>query len=85
MIYCRFTGLKDRCLAITRFNAPSSMDGSSSTDEVILTEQFTQQQVQDNLAEVLHPLLQSLYEKFNFFRLSFDYVAEELQHLRSHQ
>ena len=84
-VYCRFTGLKDRGLVITHFNAPSSMDGSSSTDEVVLTGQFTQQQVQDNLAEVLHPLLQPLYEKFNFFKLPFDYVAKELQHLRSNR
>lgn len=84
-VYCRFTGLKGRDLVITHFNAPSSMDGYSSTDEVVLTGQFTQQQVQDNLAEVLHPLLQPLYEKFNFFKLPFDYVAKELQHLRSNR
>ena len=82
-VYCRFTGLKGRHLAITRFNTPCSTNDSSSTDKVILKEQFTQQQVQDNLAEVLHSFLQPLYEKFNFFRLSSDYVSEELQHLRS--
>ena len=70
---------------ITHFNAPSSMDGSSSTDEVLLRGQFTQQQVQDNLTEVLHPLLQPLYEKFNFFKLPFDYVVEELQRLRNNR
>ena len=84
-VYCRFTGLKGRGLVITHFNAPSSMDGSSSTDEVVLKGQFTQQQVQDNLTEVLHPLLQLLYEKFNFFKLPFDYVVEELQHLRNNR
>ena len=36
-------------------------------------------------AEILHPFLQRLYEKFNFFELSFDYVAEELQRLRSNR
>ena len=61
------------------------MVSSSSTDEVTLTGQITQQQVQDNLAEFLHPLLQQLYEKFNFFRLPFDLVAEELQRLRSNR
>ncbi len=83
-VYCRFTGLKDRCLAVTRLNTLSYMDYyTSSTDEVILTGQITQQQVQDNLAEFLHPLLQRLYEKFNFFRLSFDWVAKELQEMRN--
>ena len=81
-VYCRFTGLKDRCLAFTRLNRLCFTNDSSSTDGVTLTEQFTQLQVQDNLAEVLHPLLQPLYEKFNFFNLSFDDVAEELQRLR---
>ena len=81
-VYCRFTGLKDRCLAFTRLNRLCYTNDSSSTDEVILTGQITQQQVQDNLAEFLHPLLQRLYEKFNFFKLPFDYVAEELQCLR---
>ena len=59
------------------------MVSSSSTDEVTLTGQITQQQVQDNLAEFLHPLLQRLYEKFNFFNLSFDLVAKELREMRS--
>ena len=81
-VYCRFTGLKDRCLAFTHFNRPFPMGDPSSTDKVILTGQITQQQVQDNLAEFLHPLLQRLYEKFNFYELLFDYVAEELQRLR---
>ena len=84
-VYCRFTGLKDRCLAFTRLNTVFSMGYPSSTDEVILTGQITQQQVQDNLAEVLHPLLQRLYEKFNFYELSFDLVAEDLQRLRSNR
>ena len=84
-VYCRFTGLKDRYINWPPWDFVSSLPGvyTSSTDEVILKEQFTQQQVQDNLAEVLHPLLQRLYEKFNFFNLSFDLVAKKLQEMRS--
>ena len=85
-IHCRFTGLEGRYLAsdepITPLNTFLHRHYTSRTDEVILKGQITQQQVQDNLAEFLHPLLQPLYEKFNFFRLSFDRVAEELQRLR---
>ena len=85
-VHCRFTGLEGRYLAsdepITPLNTFLHRHYTSRTDEVLLKEQITQQQVQDNLAEFLHPLLQQLYEKFNFFRLSFDRVAEELQRLR---
>ena len=85
-VYCRFTGLKDRCIDRPPWDYLVSSffgDFTSSTDEVILKEQFTEQQVQDNLAEALHPLLQRLYEKFNFFNLPFDLVAKELREMRS--
>ena len=82
-VYCRFTGLENRRLVRTHFfNALLLMGNPCSTGEVILTGQSTQQQVQDNLAEVLHPLLRPLYEKFDFYELSFDHVAKELQDLR---
>ena len=87
-IHCRFTGLEGRCLSNPPWVLPLPsflMVSSSSTDEVTLTGQFTQQQVQDNLAEALHPLLQRLYEKFNFFNLSFDLVAKELREMRSNR
>ena len=86
-VYCRFTGLEGRWLGPAPWDSVPSLPGiyTSSTDAVPLTDQFTQQQVQDNLAEILHPFLQRLYEKFNFFELSFDYVAEELQRLRSNR
>ena len=85
-IQCRFTGLEGRSLRSSGdFFFPSFLNHSSSTDAITLTEQFTQQQVQDNLAEVLHPLLQRLYEQFNFFILPFDLVATELQKLRNNR
>ena len=79
-VYCHYTGLKDRCLTITRYRP-----GFSSTDKVELTGRITQQQLQDNLAEFLHPVLQRLYEKFNFYELPFDLVAKEVQSLRSNR
>ena len=85
---CRFTGLEGRCLSTGLQPVPpvpmSSGAYPSSTDEVTLTGQVTQQQIQDNLAEVLHPLLQQLYEQFNFFSLPFSLVAQELHQMRSH-
>ena len=82
-IHCRFTGLKGRRLtsiAGKRFFPHSDI---SSTDEVTLTGQATPQQVRDNLAEILHPLLLPLYEHFNFFKLPFSLVEEELADLLS--
>ena len=85
-LYCRFTGLQGRHLTPPPwYQVPSFLGDvyASSTGEVILTEQVTQQQIQDNLAEVFHPLLQRLYEQFNFFTLSFSFVAQELQKMRN--
>ena len=87
VFHCRFTGLGGRCLSTGIQPVPpvpvSSGAYPCSTDEVPLTGQVTQQQIQDNLAEVLHPRLKRLYEKFNFFSLSFDAVAQELQKMRN--
>ena len=85
-LHCRFTGLKGRFLD-TGQHVGRLLSGTYhiSTDEVILTGQITQQQIQDNLAEVLHPLLQRLYGQFNFFKLSFDVVAQELHQIRSNR
>ena len=82
-VHCRFTGLNGRRLHKDYVPLFLYIDHTSRTDEDILTGQITLQQVQDNLAEVLHPLLQRLYSKFNFFELPFDLVAEELKKLRS--
>lgn len=80
-IQCRFTGLNSRRLTYLhgliggRFLPKSYV---CSTDEITLTRQVAPQQVQDNLAEIIHPLLSRLYELFNFFQLPFDLVQEEL-------
>ena len=85
-LHCRFTGLKGRFLDPGQdLGRLLSGPYPSNTDEVILTGQITQQQIQDNLAEVLHPLLQRLYGQFNFFKLSFDLVAQELHKMRSNR
>lgn len=82
-IHCRFTGLNGRHLtSITRRRLLFG-DDINSTDEVTLTGQATPQHVRDNLAEILHPLLLPLYERFNFFKLPFSLVEEELEDLRS--
>jgi len=39
-------------------------------------------EIEDNLAELLHPILRSLYERFAFFELPMAPVTEELAGLR---
>jgi hypothetical protein len=38
--------------------------------------------IEDNLAELLHPVLRPLYERFDFFELPMNLVVEELVGLR---
>ena len=82
-IHCRFTGLNGRRLTSITGKRFFPRGDISSTDEVALTCQATPQQVRDNLAEILHPLLLPLYERFNFFKLPFSLVEEELADLLS--
>ena len=84
-IRCRFTGLNGRCLTNVYHGQFMPSGYYSRTDEVILTEQVTQQQVQDNLAEIIHPLLLRLYERFDFFSLPFNLVSQVLQELRNNR
>ncbi len=83
VIQCHFTGLHGRRLTSITGRRLVIRDYISGTDEVTLTGQVTPQQVQDNLAEILHPLLSPLYERFNFFRLPSNLVEEELADLLS--
>ncbi len=86
-IYCRFTGLKERVLTNMYRNQfiSSGIYYKSHTDEVTVKEHITQQQIKDNLAEIIHPLLSPLYEHFNFFKLPFDLVRAELEKMRNNR
>ena len=79
-IQCRFTGLNGRRL-VSKPKYSLFNSYVSHTDAIILKEQVTLQQAQDNLAEILHKLLSPLYEKFNFFKLPFSLVQGELQEM----
>jgi hypothetical protein len=43
-----------------------------------MTAQAIPQRINENLIEFIHRLLAPLYERFNFFRLSVELVAQEL-------
>ena len=52
------------------------------TDVVDLQRQATPQQIEDNLAEVLHAFLRPLYERFDFYGLQLGTVQRALQEMR---
>ena len=83
-IRCRLSGLNDRSLvtfgAFTAFAMVSP--GICRTDAVELQGQMTPQQVDDNLAEVVHGFARPLYERFDFYQLQLETVQRALQEMR---
>ena len=81
---CRLTGLNDRSLiylrAITAFHV--RFPKLCHTDVVELHGQATPQQLEDNLAEVVHSFLRPLYERFDFFELQIESVQRALREMR---
>ena len=78
----RYTGLANRTLA-SLDNRRHIHDGRRSADnefEISLTASVAE--IEDNLAELLHPALRPLYERFDFFELTMALVTEELNGLR---
>ena len=85
VIQCHYKGLGGRRLISFGGRRALFSEDTCRTDEVILTSLATPEQVQDNLAEIIHQLLLPLYEKFNFFKLPISLVDEELIRLRIRQ
>lgn len=81
-IRCRFTGLEGRELISIDRSRHVWDDRVSHTADITLHGAATPQQVRDNLAEVLLPLLTPLYERFNFFQLPAVLVGQESQRLQ---
>ena len=81
-LICRYSGLNGRSLTSVS-GRRIFVDGRVSRDDTIeLTTQATAMQIDDNLVEILHSLLSSLYERFDFFELSLRLVQEEVEGLR---
>lgn len=85
MFECTFTGLDGRGLTSLSGDRASFGEDISRTNAVTLRGQATPQQLRDNLAEVVRPLLAPLYERFDFFRLPVELVETELGRLRRGQ
>jgi hypothetical protein len=81
-IRCRFTGLEGRELASIRGRRHLREGRVSQTPDITLRGAATPQQIRDNLAEVLLPLLTPLYERFDFFQLPPELVGQESQRLQ---
>ena len=81
---CRLTGLNGRSLiylrAITAFHG--RFPRLCQTDVVELHGQATLQQIEDNLAEVVHSFLRPLYERFDFFELQPEAVQRAFREMR---
>lgn len=86
-IQCRFTGLRGRRLvSATLARVPHTQIGFvSQTDEVTMNIEVTVQQLQDNLAEVIHNLLAPLYEAFDFYDMPIHAVQSELSRMRNNR
>ncbi|TWB29660.1 helix-turn-helix transcriptional regulator [Nitrospirillum bahiense] len=79
-----YTGLSGR--EVRAWANPMSVDyfggGRSRTDEAMLEGAATVQDLEDDLAGNLYPLISSLYERFGITGLSLDFVKSETQRMR---
>ena len=77
---CRFTGLSGRSLI--SLGGITVFPRICRTDVVELEGQATPQQIEDNLAEVVHTFLRPLYERFDFYELRLETVQRTLREMR---
>ena len=82
VVRCHYTALQDRIL--TSIDRRRTMfDNHICNDrEATIETQAAATEIDDNLAEVLHPMLVPLYERFSFFELPMQIVVEEIERLR---
>jgi hypothetical protein len=83
LMICQYSGLRNRRLVNLR-DFLDDLDTQGCVDDTVTLEtQATARQIEDNLVEVLHPLLQPLYERFSFFELDPRLVTREVERLKS--
>ena len=84
VIRCRFAGLNGRRLLFAEYPVISPVENPIIQDpEVVLETQVTLQQVDDNLPEIIHGLIEPLYERFEFYPVSVEQTRRMIQRLRS--
>jgi hypothetical protein len=82
-IRCHYFGLNGRELCANVQPVLHVRPGRICHDsEAVLETQVTAEQINDTLAEVIHPLLAPLYERFGFFQLPMELVTQHITQLR---
>jgi len=82
VVRCRCNGLRNRMLVSAEGRRHLRGGYVCADNEAVLEIQATAAQIQDNLAEVLHPFLVPLYGRFSFYELPMELVREELERMR---
>ena len=84
MVRCQYTGLSGRTLFDSLDPAFSLLipQGVGRAGEVLLTGQFTLQQLEDNMPEVIQYLMAPLFEHFDFFTLTLGHVQNIIDRYR---
>lgn len=82
VVRCHYAGLSGRTLIDSFDPAISIRRGISQVDELQLIGQFTLQQLEDNMQEVLQHLMAPLFAHFGFFRLTLDHVQSVIDRYR---
>jgi len=83
LVRCRYTGLRGRELATLSSRRTLTPGRLCNDDQATLETLAKATEIDDNLAEVLHPFLAPLYERFALFELPNFVVAEEIEIMRS--
>jgi hypothetical protein len=85
VVTCRYTGLQGRRLGAVEPGRYFSVDRICHDSEVSLAARATATEMNDNLVEILHPMLAPLYERFGFFELPLALVRTEIERMRQNR
>lgn len=82
LFQCEYHGLQGRQLGTILPGRYSFRSGVCNDYSAELETQATTREIEDNLVEVLQPLLTKLYERFSFFELTMEHVQIEIERMR---
>jgi hypothetical protein len=82
VVRCNYSGLQGRFLTSIDHRRLVFDNHICNGREATIEMQATATEIDQNLTEVLHPMLVPFYERFSFFELSMQVVVEEIEGLR---